>query len=186
MTIDVDRHALLAVARAAIIANVTGQAPAPTARADSLARWAGAFVTLHRNGELRGCIGRLDADASLTETIADCARLASSADPRFPAVTADELERLRIEISILGSFEPVASVDEIEIGRHGLLVEENQHRGLLLPQVATECRWNARTFVEQTCRKAGLPLDRWPGGASLWRFEADVFSEQNVEGRVDV
>jgi AmmeMemoRadiSam system protein A len=177
MTTEIDRHALLGVARAAIVANVTGQPLARPAPTDSLARLAGAFVTLHRSGLLRGCIGRLDADAPLTETIVDCARLACSADPRFPAVAAAELELLRIEISILGSFEPVVSVDEVEIGRHGLLVEENQHRGLLLPQVAIECRWNAKTFVEQTCRKAGLPRDRWPRAASLWRFEAEVFSE---------
>jgi AmmeMemoRadiSam system protein A len=185
MTADNDRRALLAVARAAILANVTGQPSAcaslegaggPEGR--QLRRvLAGAFVSLHLQGQLRGCIGRIEADAPLVDTIADCARLASSADPRFPAVTAAELDLLHVEISILGELEQVVLLDAIEIGRHGLLVEEGRCRGLLLPQVAVEWRWNAKAFVEHTCQKAGLPRDAWQHGAALWRFEAEVFSE---------
>ncbi len=79
---------------------------------------------------------------------------------------------------MLGPFEPIASAEEIEIGRHGLLIEKGWQRGLLLPQVATEWQWDRDTFLVQTCRKAGLPRDAWRNGASLWRFEAEVFGEE--------
>jgi AmmeMemoRadiSam system protein A len=191
MTADNDRRALLAVARAAILANVIGQASASTSSRSAggpegpqlRRRMAGAFVSLHMHGRLRGCIGRIEADGPLVDTIADCARLACSADPRFPAVTVAELDILLVEISILGALEPVVSLDEVEIGRHGLLVEDGRCRGLLLPQVAMEWGWNAKTFVEHTCQKAGLPRDGWARGAALWRFEAEIFSEARYEPR---
>jgi len=104
--------------------------------------------------------------------------MACSADPRFPAVSGAELETLDVEISILGPLEPIASPDDIEIGRHGLVVELGHRRGLLLPQVATEWRWTQQAFVQHACRKAGLSQDAWRKRAALWRFEAEVFRER--------
>jgi AmmeMemoRadiSam system protein A len=170
-----DRVRLLQIARDAIAAHVTGNArPALDANGD-LTRPAGAFVTLHAHGELRGCIGHLQADKPLSRMIAECAISACSSDPRFPAVTTSELADLRIELSILGPLEPVETLDDVEVGRHGLVVERGWNRGLLLPQVATEWKWDRKQFVEQTCRKAGLPGDAWQHGAKIWRFEAEVF-----------
>jgi AmmeMemoRadiSam system protein A len=136
-----------------------------------------AFVTIHRRGELRGCIGHLEADEPLGRVIWDCAVSACSADPRFPPVTASELPDLEIELSLLGALEPAKSPADIIIGRHGLVVERGRRRGLLLPQVATEWAWDRETFLAQTCHKAGLPRDAWKHGALIWRFEAEVFRD---------
>jgi AmmeMemoRadiSam system protein A len=178
---EADRRQLLAIARDAIAATL-GRASSQTHPANgSLSREAGAFVTLHTRGELRGCIGQVEADRPLADVVASCAVSAARSDPRFPPVTADELDALDIEVSVLGGFEAVHSIAEIEVGRHGLLIERDWRRGLLLPQVATEWGWDAPTFVAQTCRKAGLPRDAWPsGGASLYRFEAEVFGEREL------
>ena len=182
MTSDADRQRLLQIAREAIVAHVTGAGAtvgvAETA-SDGLERPGGAFVTIHKNGELRGCIGHIEANQSLIGVVRECAVAACSADPRFPPVSALELAGLEIEVSLLGLFEPVASPEEIEVGRHGLLVEQNSHRGLLLPQVATEWRWDRETFLAQACHKAGLPRDAWKRGANVWRFEAEVFGESS-------
>jgi AmmeMemoRadiSam system protein A len=179
---DEDRQILLSIARQAIAAHVTGaarpvaDAPAPTL-STAPSESAGVFVTLHQDQELRGCIGHMDPDEPLIAALVDAAVAASSRDPRFPPVRRDELSRIAIELSILGPLEPVATIDDVEVGRHGLLVEQGHRRGLLLPQVAVEHRWTAATFVAQTCRKAGLPDNAWPGDAVLWRFEAEVFGE---------
>jgi len=173
-----DQEILLEIARAAVFATVnrtTHRGPTP---AGVSATPAAAFVSLHMRGQLRGCVGHLDDDVPLVETVAECARLACTVDPRFPAVTASELDLLDIEISVLGPFERVVSVTEIVVGRHGLMIERSERRGLLLPQVAIEYRWTAETFVQHTCRKAGLPHDSWPGDATLWRFHADVFGRR--------
>ena len=103
---------------------------------------------------------------------------AATSDPRFPPVSATELPTLDIEISLLGPLEPIAGPDDVEIGRHGLMVEMRDRRGLLLPQVATEWNWNRETFLAQTCQKAGLAPDAWKNGAKVWRFEAEVFHER--------
>lgn len=172
-----ERAQLLVIAREALAAWVNRAAPVVPPPGVSERR-AGAFVTLHARGELRGCIGHVEASRRLVDVVAECAVSAASADPRFPPVTASELLVVEIEVSVLGPLEPVARIDEVEVGRHGLVVESGRRRGLLLPQVAREWEWDAVTFVAQTCRKAGLPLDAWPsGGATLLRFEAEVFGE---------
>lgn len=180
MTSAADRAVLLRVARAAIVAHAAGQSLPAAEPASIGAQRAAAFVTLHRGDALRGCIGHLAADEPLSVIIPRCAIAASSEDPRFPAVTASEVPQLTIELSILGPLEPLRGPSEIEIGRHGLVVEQGWHRGLLLPQVATEWQWDAETFLAQTCRKAGLPVDVWKHGATLWRFEAEVFGENDA------
>ena len=177
-TPDADRRLLLGLARDAIVAHVAGRRwPAP-ARVGILGRSGGGFVSLHTtDGTLRGCIGHLEADEPLGQVIVRCAVAAASEDPRFSRVTAGELLDIQIELSLLGPIEPIAGPVDIEIGRHGLIVEADRSRGLLLPQVATEWKWDAETFLAHTCRKAGLPQDAWRNGAQLWRFEAEVFGE---------
>jgi len=177
MIADEDRRALLKLARDAIVAHVTRAAPPPVPSGDLFDRAGTAFVTIHNHTELRGCIGHLDGDEPLGRVVARCAVAACSTDPRFPAVTAAEIASIDIEVSVLGPREPIAGPDDIEIGRHGLVVEMGWHRGLLLPQVATEWKWDRETFLAHTCHKAGLPRDAWKHGATLWRFEAEVFAE---------
>jgi AmmeMemoRadiSam system protein A len=181
MTSEAHRHALLQIARRAIVAHVNG---ASTVSADHIAecdlqwRTAGVFVTLHKDGELRGCIGHIEADAPLHRSVARCAVAACSSDPRFPPVSVNELSHVHIELSLLGPLEPISGPLDVEIGLHGLLVEKGPRRGLLLPQVATEWKWNREQFLAQTCHKAGLSSDAWKNGAKLWRFEAEVFGER--------
>src|SRR5262245_11850341 len=172
-----DRTTLLAIARRAITAYVNGEPPPPAHATGSLDRQAGAFVTIHNDHQLRGCIGHIEANRPLAQVVADCAVAACSTDPRFPAVTAGELSHLDLEVSVLGPLEPLHDPAEIAIGRHGLVVEMGWHRGLLLPQVATEWNWDPVKFLEQTCHKAGLPRDAWKNGARIWKFEAQVFGE---------
>jgi uncharacterized protein len=173
------RAELLSIARAAIASSLgQGQRAARPDLPSELTQPAGAFVTLHRRGDLRGCIGHIEPDRPLADVVASCAVSAASADPRFPAVSPRELDDLDIEVSVLSGFEPIQSLDDIEIGRHGLLVESGYRRGLLLPQVAPEWGWDVPTFVAHTCQKAGLPPDAWPaGGATMYRFEAEVFGQ---------
>jgi AmmeMemoRadiSam system protein A len=137
----------------------------------------GAFVSIHVQKELRGCIGYPQSDLPLLEVVRHCAASAATADPRFPAVTASEWRELAVEISVLGSIEPVGDLSEIEIGRHGLIAARGQSRGLLLPQVATEWGWSREEFAAHTCRKAGLPADAWKTDARLFKFEAQVFGD---------
>jgi AmmeMemoRadiSam system protein A len=172
-----DRALLLRLAREAIEAHV-GVRPAHVAsEAGILGTPGGAFVTLHKCGALRGCIGHIEANEPIGRVIPRCAVAAAASDPRFPPITADELRQVDIEVSLLGPLEPIAGAEDVIVGCHGLVVELGWQRGLLLPQVATEWGWNAETFVAQTCHKAGLPRDASSRGVRLWRFEAEVFGE---------
>jgi uncharacterized protein len=177
MTSETDRRRLLEVARLAIEAHTTKRPIPVPDMAGVLATRGGAFVTLHAGSELRGCIGHVEADQPLGEVIPRCAIAAASEDPRFPPVTANELRMLVIELSLLGILEPLAGPCDVEIGRHGLVVSQGWRRGLLLPQVAVEWDWDAEAFLAHTCHKAGLPRDAWKRGATLSRFEAEVFAE---------
>lgn len=169
-----ERLELLAIARAAIERTLGLDARAVES---TLTRSGGAFVTVKTGGELRGCIGWLETDRLLSEVVAHCAVAASTQDPRFPPLREHELALLRIEISVLGPTEPVDDIAAIQVGTHGLIVEQGLRRGLLLPQVPTEHGWDRDTFVRYTCLKAGLPEDAWKRGAALYRFEADVFGD---------
>jgi AmmeMemoRadiSam system protein A len=178
MTSASDRELLLRIARDAVVAHVGGAPLAELAPMVLAGRRGGAFVSLHKKGgELRGCIGHIEPDEFLPDIVVRCAVAACSADPRFPPVAPPELADLAIELSLLGPLEPIAGADEIELGRHGLVIEKGSHRGLLLPQVATEWKWDRQQFLAQTCRKAGLPPDAWKHGARVWRFEAEVFGD---------
>jgi AmmeMemoRadiSam system protein A len=177
MTDDADRARLLDLARDAIVAHLSGAAAPARALEGIFARPGGAFVTLHRRGALRGCIGHVDGDEPLGRVIPHCAISAATQDPRFPMLDPGELSDLQIELSLLGPLEPIVGPADVEVGRHGLVVERGFSRGLLLPQVATERQWDVETFLRHTCRKAGLPDDAWKHRATLWRFEAEVFGE---------
>jgi AmmeMemoRadiSam system protein A len=175
-----DRTALLAIARRSLDAHVR-RARLSLPRAEgTLAAPRGAFVSIHAGDDLRGCLGRLGPDAPLAHTVHDLAALVSDSDPRFAPVSVHELARLSIEISVLTPEQPAASIDDVQVGRHGLIVEHGVRRGLLLPQVATEHGWDRTTFVEHTCLKAGLPRDAWRSGARLFVFEAEVFGEADA------
>jgi len=178
MTSDADRLVLLRLARDTIVAHVDRRPPAPLPTDDVLARRGGAFVSLHVGGELRGCIGHIEPDEPLGDVIPRCAIGACSSDPRFAPVGRDELASLAIEVSLLGPLEIVSGPEAIEIGCHGLVVESGWRRGLLLPQVATEWRWDRETFLAHTCQKAGLAIDAWRRDATVWRFEAEVFGDR--------
>lgn len=176
MTSHDDRLRLLRIARQAIHAHLSR---AEMAMADDDGRRAGAFVSLHRGGELRGCIGHIEADDFLARIVARCAVAAATEDPRFAPLAVSELDEVSIELSVLGPLEPIVDIDAIDVGRHGLVIEHGWHRGLLLPQVAREWRWDRQEFLEHTCRKAGLDRDVWKQGARLWVFEAEVFGDSD-------
>lgn len=136
----------------------------------------GAFVTLTRQGSLRGCIGNIIGTKPLIETVAEMTRAAALEDPRFPPVSAEELPGIEFEISVLTPVRRIGAPDEIVVGRDGIIITRGYHRGLLLPQVAVEYGWNRETFLEQTCRKAGLPRDAWKEPDTIIEtFSAEVF-----------
>jgi uncharacterized protein len=175
-----DQRRVLSEARRAVAETLAGRQVAPPAVEGVFARRAGVFVSFHNRGDLRGCIGYTDADRPLADLVGRFAIAAATGDPRFPAITAAELESCDIEVSVLGPIEPVADPADIVVGRHGLVVEQRWHRGLLLPQVAVEHGWDRDTFISYTCVKAGLPRDAWKKGARIFRFEASVFGERST------
>jgi AmmeMemoRadiSam system protein A len=128
--------------------------------------------------ELRGCVGYVLPSCPVYRAVAETARAAAFDDNRFPPVTIEEALALEIELSILSPARPIRT-DEIEVGLHGLLISDRGRRGLLLPQVPIEHEWDRLTFLEQTCRKAGLPLDAWKQGATIEAFTAEVFGEKS-------
>lgn len=135
----------------------------------------GAFVTLKKNGNLRGCIGNVVGQGPLYLTVAYMARAAAFEDPRFPQVSETEFAYLSTEISIMGPITLCSDTNLIEIGRHGLIIKHGTNSGLLLPQVAQEWNWDRKTFLEQTCIKAGLKPDMWKDPATtIYWFEAYV------------
>jgi hypothetical protein len=179
-TLDLtQQRRLLALARSAIETYVrTGKRVEITETDPALLRRAAAFVTLKERGELRGCIGSLEPDAPLVQTVRDRAINAATGDPRFPPVSAAELPLLDIEISVLSPVRKVASADEIDIGKHGVIVESGTRRGVFLPQVAEETGWARDTLLSHLCsEKAGLPPDAWKRGATLSVFTVQAFSE---------
>lgn len=141
------------------------------------AEYRGVFSSLYLRGELRGCVGYVLPNCSLYRAVAETARAAAFDDNRFSPVTVDEAPHLEIELSILSRPQSIAAED-VEVGRHGLLISLHGRRGLLLPQVPVEHAWDRITFLEQTCRKAGLPLDAWRSGAIIEGFTAEVFGEK--------
>ena len=176
---------LLATARAAMRQHLgLGQArhPEPT---ETLRQKGGAFVTLHSSeGRLRGCIGQTVASDPLIDTVRKVAVSSAFHDPRFPPVTADELEGLELEISVLSPLRRIADIGEIEVGRNGILLRQGVHSGLLLPQVATENGWDRETFLDHTCLKAGLSPGCWRAERThIETFAAIVFNEAAIKAQ---
>ncbi len=173
-----ERDKLLDIARQTLTQFLeTGTVPTFEVSEPNLFQERGAFVTLKKHGDLRGCIGDLLPRRPLYLTVQNVAISAAVNDRRFLPVTKDELGDIDIEISVLSPIEPIADVNEIEVGQHGLIIVKGQHRGVLLPQVATENNWDRDEFLRQICLKAGLPEDAWQEGAQLYVFTAEVFGE---------
>ena len=137
----------------------------------------GAFTTLYLHGKLRGCVGYPIAILPLYRTVIETAQAAAFDDPRFRPVGLHEARDLKVSLSVMSPLKAILP-EEVEVGRHGLVVSFDGHRGLLLPQVATEHGWDRVTFLEQTCRKAGLPANAWREGAVIEAFTAEVFGDR--------
>ncbi|UCF61678.1 MAG: AmmeMemoRadiSam system protein A, partial [Anaerolineaceae bacterium] len=142
-----------------------------------ISRRSGAFVTLKKDGELRGCIGNLYANFPLYRVVQEMTVSAAVSDPRFPPMTSDELEQISIEISVLSPLRRITDINGIEVGTHGLVIHQAGLKGVLLPQVAIEEGWDRQAFLENLCLKAGLPYDCWTGNPILYTFTASVFAE---------
>ena len=173
-----ERRILLNLAHRSIETALVKRPNDTTAPSEHLAEPRGAFTTLHLLGNLRGCIGYVLPTGSLYQTVAETARAAAFDDPRFEPVTEDEAPYLKVEISVLSV--PVRiRPDQVEVGKHGLIVTAGSRRGLLLPQVPLQWGWDRETFLSQTCMKAGLPFDAWQRGAEVQAFTAEVFGEED-------
>jgi AmmeMemoRadiSam system protein A len=176
---ETDRLTLLQTAREAIAARLAARPPVYPAPTPALQTPCGAFVTLHAEGRLRGCIGHITAAAPLLETVKEVARSSAFEDPRFPPLGAAEWPKVSIEISVLSPFERITDAARIEVGAHGIMLRRGNRSGLLLPQVATEQGWDRETFLAHTCRKAGLPAEAWKApDVQIEIFSALVFHEQ--------
>jgi AmmeMemoRadiSam system protein A len=174
----VDRAALLGIARAAVRHRL-GVGPAPALPATGpLCEPRGAFVTLRVKGELRGCVGTLSPDGPLARTVERMAAAAATEDPRFEPVRPEELDDLDLTVSALGERRRMRDPADIEVGRHGLVVRLGWQRGTLLPQVAVEEGWDALTFLERTCLKAGLPPQAWRDPEAV----VELFPAEEIPG----
>jgi len=175
-----ERTQLLALAHQAILSAIESESKKPDLPLDPptahLAERRGVFTSLYLRGALRGCVGYVFPTTPLYRAVAETACAAAFEDTRFDPVKLDEAPSLQIELSVLTPPQPILA-DAVEVGRHGLLISASGLRGLLLPQVPVERGWNRITFLEQTCRKAGLPSDAWQKGANIEAFTAEVFGE---------
>ena len=173
---------LLKIARDVVETYCRGvKPPKPEVDSPTLNEPRGAFVTLHKDGKLRGCIGHIRARKPLIETIVEMAEAAAFQDPRFPPVTSEELGQLEYEISVLTPLRRIKDVEEIQVGIHGIYMKRGVSSGLLLPQVAAEWGWDRTTFLKHTCTKAGLPEDAWKDKKTeIYIFSADVFSPDDL------
>jgi len=172
-----EKQLLLEIAREAIVSHVAGGTiPQLDINNNNLQVKQGCFVCVKINGVLRGCIGNFISDKPLYQLVQEMAVSAATKDPRFYPMKKDDLHGFDLEISVLSPLRKISSVEEIEVGVHGLYLEKNFSRGVLLPQVATEYGWDRDTFLSQTSLKAGLNGDGWREGAEIYVFSADVFS----------
>lgn len=174
-----ERRQLLNLAREAIQAALDERVLDLTPPSEHMAEHRGAFTTLHIDNELRGCVGHIFAQNALYRTVAETATAAAFEDPRFSPITRAEAPFLQFEISVLSPLQEI-DPEDVEIGKHGLLITYGSRRGLLLPQVATEHGWDRETFLRQTCVKAGLPQDAWEHGAKVEAFSAEIFSDSDA------
>lgn len=171
-----ERGLLLRLAHQAISATLERREISLVPPSPHLAEPRGAFTTLYYRGDLRGCVGYVFPVTSLYRTVAESARGAAFDDSRFPPVTRNQALEVRVSLSVLSPLHPLRP-EQVEIGRHGLLISLGHSRGLLLPQVPLAHGWDRIAFLEQTCRKAGLPPDSWQTGAKLEAFTAEIFAD---------
>ncbi|MCK9273749.1 MAG: AmmeMemoRadiSam system protein B [Syntrophales bacterium] len=174
-----EKNELIKIARRSIEDSLSGRRAEPLSMtSENLAAARGAFVTLKKEGRLRGCIGFIEPRKPLHRTVAEMACAAAFDDPRFPPLAKEELEEITIEISALTPLCLIGNISEIEVGRDGIYIVKGFQAGLLLPQVATENGWDRLTFLEQTCRKAGLPSGAWKNkDTRIYTFSAEIFGE---------
>ena len=172
-----EKQLLLEIGREAVVASVTagGKIPRTIKQANLLAK-RGCFVCIKINGALRGCIGNFTADTPLYQQVQEMAAAAATRDPRFYPMKPSDLTDFQLEISVLSPLQKISSPETIKVGLHGVYIEKNFSRGVLLPQVAVEQGWDRETFLRQTCLKAGLDENSWMEGATISVFTAEVFS----------
>jgi len=173
-----EKKKLISIARESIISFIN-ERPVPDfdVKEEQLLATQGCFVTIKREGKLRGCLGQFTSDRPLHLLVKDMAIAAATRDPRFYPMGCEDLESFEIEISVLSPLKKIDSIEEIEVGKHGLYIEKNFYRGVLLPQVAVEHGWDRNTFLSQTCLKAGLDKNDWKEEADIYIFIAEVFAE---------
>ena len=172
-----ERKLLLEAAHAAILSALEAREISLTAPSRHLSESRGVFTTLYVLGNLRGCVGYPSAALPLYRTVIETARAAAFDDPRFLPVSLSEAPELKISLSVLSAVSPIRA-EEVQVGLHGVIISDGTRRGLLLPQVPVEHGWDRVTFLQQTCRKAGLPHDAWKLGATIEAFTAEVFGDE--------
>jgi AmmeMemoRadiSam system protein A len=173
--IEIVRHEVDSAANNSRIENYESDDP-------DMNRKSGVFVTLYDSAkQLRGCIGYIESDKPLINTISRAARAAAMSDPRFSPVTPEEVDDLVVDISILSPMEVIKDIEKIEVGVHGLLISRGSYRGLLLPQVATKYKWDRERFLDEACIKAGLSENDWrKQSVEIKIFSAEVFGEDDI------
>ena len=172
-----EKKTLRQIAHSAIKGRLRGQKSSEVeVLTETLKEKRGAFVSLHMHGQLRGCIGSIQPAKPLHQIVEEMSAAAAFNDPRFESLTAKELKDVELEISVLTPLQRIRDLKEIEVGKHGLYIKKGVYSGLLLPQVATEYNWDRLTFLEETCRKAGLPRHAWKEkDTEIYLFSADIF-----------
>jgi len=171
-----EKEQLRGVAKRAIEGVLFGIDEARFEPSDRLKEKGGAFVTIRNKHQLRGCIGHITGHLPLHETIREMAIQAAFHDPRFGSLKQDEWKDTDVEISVLTPMKKIDTIDEIQVGLHGLYIEKGSYSGLLLPQVAIENEWDRTAFLEYTCYKAGIPKDAWKSkDTDIYIFSAEVF-----------
>jgi AmmeMemoRadiSam system protein A len=175
-----ERRLLLNLAREAICAALEKRQLDLMPPSEHLSEHRGAFTTLHIGSELRGCVGYVFPQYSVFRTVAETAVAAAFDDPRFAPLERGEYPKLEYEISVLSPVLPL-DAEDVEVGKHGLVITYGSRRGLLLPQVPVEHGWDREKFLEQTCIKAGLPADAWEHGAKVEAFTAEIFSDKDIK-----
>ena len=174
-----EKYTLLDIAKKAIVAKVNNQdIPELSVDSETLKEKRGAFVTLKKKGQLRGCIGYIKPVKPLGETVQEMAVAAAFHDSRFPSLKPDEFRDLTFEISVLSPLKLIKDINEIEVGKHGLYIVRGYKSGLLLPQVAVEYEWDRESFLKETCHKAGLPMRAWMDEETeIYIFSAEYFGD---------
>ncbi|MBT1071839.1 AmmeMemoRadiSam system protein A [Pelotalea chapellei] len=176
-----EQKELLKIARETVMACVKAEKlPVFTVTSPGMSAARGCFVTINQEGHLRGCIGNFVSDKPLYSLVQEMAIAAATQDPRFYPLKPKDLENFELEISVLSTLKKISSVNEIQVGTHGLYIIKNTYRGVLLPQVAAEYGWDRETFLNHTCIKAGLPENTWKKECEIYTFTAMVFRETNI------